>query len=62
MLSKEEREFHDLVREYRTKFKRGYGITPGDVRPLSEHIRIVREALETGVIPPVVKEGVVGYM
>jgi len=60
--SKEEIEFDNLRKQIREKLQRGYGITPGDSRPLSEHIRIMKEALETGVLPPPVKEGVVGLM
>lgn len=62
MISEEEREFNRVRKEYYARFKQAYGIVPGDVRPLSEHIRVMKEAIETGIMPPLVKEGVVGLM
>lgn len=62
MISEEEREFDRMTDKFRDHFNRGYGLTIGDTRPLSEHIRIMKEAIETNVLPPVFKEGVVGLM
>ena len=45
----EDIRFMELCDEHFTRFGVGYGVTIGDIRPLSEHIAILEEALRTGI-------------
>ncbi len=48
MRGKEDAEFFRLRMKYAERFGEFYGVNVGDFRPLSEHNRIMREALRTG--------------
>ena len=47
--SKESMRFNELRYAHEDRFGKGYGVTMGDRRPLSDHIAILEEALRTGV-------------
>jgi hypothetical protein len=45
-------EFEKLCKEYAKRFGEAYGVSPVDSRPISEHVELLKEALETGVPIP----------
>ena len=56
--SKEWLEFERLRKKIQKKLNCGYGIVPGDSRPIEEHNRIMKKALRTGVLPDPPFEGI----
>lgn len=48
-VTEENIKFDTLTDKYWECFHKSYGIVHGDARPLSEHIRIMEDALRTGV-------------
>ena len=51
-------EFERLCKEYAEKFDEAYGVTMCDDRPIEEHVRLLKEAIETGVRIPEEFEGI----